>query len=336
MKNLNEFTVNCDMRVLPDELKTESVIHVQDHMPPVIDPRISIKGENHYFKNTIIDLFKDAGVDYNNKTFVFDIYLRFEDFKNAVYTGEVFYGTAKMFKQYNTSWTLPTNVVTKNFSFISNRPREHRRLLGVALKHLIKHNNYSYSFNATNSYPLEELLIGTDYGFDVNNLIDERWITIAHDNKERIGLLNFRDLYDNLFAGSPVSLITEPFFLERGCGFTEKTFMSIYAGQFMIWPGLYKGAVTAKQYGIDVFDDVVDHSYQYIEHPGQRLVEAIKRNYTLLTQLQYASEQRERCWDRLQDNFKQAQDLDKILATILENNPAEWHEYIIKANNSHQ
>jgi hypothetical protein len=333
MKNINEHCIICEMTDLTDELKSSDIIHVQDHMPLPADPRLSIKGQPCYSKNTIIDLFNNAGVDYKDRTFVFDTYLSFEDFPKAVFTGEVLYGTAKKFKQYNMSWKdIPTAPITKNFSFMIGRARAHRKFLATVVKNLIPHNNYSYTMVQADGFPIEELLIDTDYNIDVNNSLPYHNVHIPADTRQRYGLLNFRPLYDAIFARSPISLITEPMFFERGAGCTEKLFMSIYSGQFMIWPGTYKAEETVKRYGIDTFSDIIDHSYQYIEHPGKRVVEAIKRNYKLLTDLEYAQQLHQTHFSRLQHNFKYVQDLNLVMGNILANNPSEWHKYIINVN----
>jgi len=335
MKNLNEHCVTSETTELSEELKSMPVIHVEDHMPIPAESRISIRGEPHYFKNSIIDLFNRAGLDYQERTFVFDVYLSFEDFPKAVFTGEAFYGNAKRFMRYNASWkTIPTAPITKNFSFIISRARAHRKFLAAVVKNLIPHTNYDYTMVHLDGYPADELLIDTDYAIDVNNTLPLKEVVIPFDSRKRDGLLNFRTLYDNIFVGSPVSLITEPMFFERGAGITEKLFMAVYSGQFMIWPGTYKGAETMTKYGIDVFDDVIDHSYQYIEHPGKRVVEAIKRNYQLLTDLEYVTALREQHFTRLENNFKYLQSPDKILEVILSHNPLEWHDYIIKTCNT--
>jgi hypothetical protein len=80
----------------------------------------------------------------------------------------------------------------------------------------------------------------------------------------------------------------------------------------MIWVGSYKAAECAKRLGLDIFDDIIDHSYQYIEHPGKRSVEAILRNIDLLTNLDMQIDLRNKLYQRLNDNLKLMRDPNKL------------------------
>ena len=42
--------------------------------------------------------------------------------------------------------------------------------------------------------------------------------------------------------------------------------------------------------GIDVFDDIIDHSYDVIENPIDRIYQAITKNKELLTNNQYVKD----------------------------------------------
>ena len=64
------------------EFKNNDIIYLNDHMPYSQEIRISIKGVDCYFKNTIIDLFEQKNINYENKKIISDHYLIFEDFKN--------------------------------------------------------------------------------------------------------------------------------------------------------------------------------------------------------------------------------------------------------------
>lgn len=111
-------------------------------------------------------------------------------------------------------------------------------------------------------------------------------------------------LADNVFLPTAVSLIIET--LEPQWGscmtYTEKTMYPIMALTLPIWLGGYQQAQGFKELGFDTFDDVINHSYQYIENPQESISRAIKDNYRLLTDLEHAKEIRRRVMPRLIDN----------------------------------
>jgi hypothetical protein len=123
-------------------------------------------------------------------------------------------------------------------------------------------------------------------------------------------------MYNKLYQNAVTSLVTEPIFFEKGNSITEKTLMSIYSGHFIIWPGGYKIADTLKKIGMDVFDDIIDHSYQYIEHPGKRVIEAFLRNLNFLNDIALQKEQHHLCLDRLNKNLQLFRNIPELNARI--------------------
>lgn len=105
-----------------------------------------------------------------------------------------------------------------------------------------------------------------------------------------------------IFGNSAISLITESILNDNTCHFTEKTLYSVFGLTFPIWCVGYKQAEHWKNHGFDIFDDVIDHSYQYLQSPVQRCFESIRLNLTLLQDLDRLSEIRIRCRDRLLRN----------------------------------
>ena len=95
-------------------------------------------------------------------------------------------------------------------------------------------------------------------------------------------------LQTTVFEPSCVSLITEPSYYERETTHTEKTVMAIYGGTLPIWVGGWRLADFMKSLGFDVFDDVIDHSYQALDDPKDRCYSAIERNLDLLRNVDYA------------------------------------------------
>ena len=89
-------------------------------------------------------------------------------------------------------------------------------------------------------------------------------------------------LKDNLFESSCISLITEPSFYERETVVTEKTLMALWGGTLPIWVGGWGIADWMQSTGFDVFDDIIDHSYQWMPDPYERCYHAIYNNLDIL------------------------------------------------------
>jgi hypothetical protein len=84
--------------------------------------------------------------------------------------------------------------------------------------------------------------------------------------------------------------------------FTEKTLYALLALNFPIWIGGWGHADQFRQMGFDVFDDIVNHSYQYKPTLFERCYSAFDDNSALLTDLKYVSQLRNQCRDRLENN----------------------------------
>jgi hypothetical protein len=128
----------------------------------------------------------------------------------------------------------------------------------------------------------------------------------SHDGQGRINYGTNRaswDILKNVFTDTVVSLIVETVpENEKMCVFTEKTFFSVFGLNFPIWIGGYKQAEFWKKMGFDVFDDVIDHSYQDYDTLIERCVYAIKFNLDILTNINLAAELRIKYHDRLLEN----------------------------------
>ena len=119
-----------------------------------------------------------------------------------------------------------------------------------------------------------------------------------------------------IISKSVVSLISESIRYEKYMVYTEKTIYAIHGLTFPLWIGGYKQAETWAAKGFDVFDDVVNHDYQYCDTLLERCTRAFADNLKILTDLDFAREQKIKHLDRLRKNREllvpvfQKQDLD--------------------------
>jgi len=172
-------------------------------------------------------------------------------------------------QQIQPTWSAKT----KTFNFMINKPRPHRQYLVDEISRLAL-SNYSYSLCWDNC-----AIPRTNYAFGTETVLEQGILNgTIRNSRTYQGLLQH-----TVFEPSCVSLITEPAYAERESIITEKTLMAIYGGTIPIWVGGWRMADAMQHWGFDVFDDVVDHSYQSLADPRARCHEAIHRNLNLLT-----------------------------------------------------
>lgn len=122
---------------------------------------------------------------------------------------------------------------------------------------------------------------------------------------------DFRGDYEQFLAArvfdpTAVSLIIEP--IEPAWQdlivYTEKSLYPVLSCTFPIWIGGRLQAQGWKELGFDAFDDVIDHSYQSAETSQQRMEMAIQLNLRILTDIDFAKDQRDKHLPRLLNNRK--------------------------------
>ena len=105
-----------------------------------------------------------------------------------------------------------------------------------------------------------------------------------------------------MVSQTAVSLITESIRHERYMVYTEKTIYAMQGLTFPIWVGGYAQARTWADKGFDVFDDVINHDYQYCNTLLERCTRAVADNLQILTDLNFAREQKLANLPRLRRN----------------------------------
>lgn len=300
-----------------DFFRKSDYIYLQDHMPASYDFKINIDHNIEYTKNSFKDLLDSFKIDIAKKIFITDHYSLFEPFNLVLpdIKNNVFISNATRFLNEFPNYKSVSELCNaeKKFTFMSNKPRPNRMLSSCVIANLFDSDSISYTYMHHNIAPIiaEELLLDTSYNFE-KKFLTQRWIKtnefeyididgiIAYKHNEIV----FSKIYEALFKCSATSIILEPAFYELGNMFTEKTIMSIYSGHFLIWPGMYKSAETFKDMGFDIFEDIIDHSYQYLEHPGRRIVEAFLRNRDFLNDIDLQNKYRKQMLERLNNNLQ--------------------------------
>lgn len=108
--------------------------------------------------------------------------------------------------------------------------------------------------------------------------------TINNDN-DNVG--NFNQRLRSKYQNSFVEIVSETTFSARGYLLTEKTLNSIYGCNFPIILSGAGAVAHLRDIGFDMFDDIVDHSYDTITNPIDRIATSIENNKKLLVDFEY-------------------------------------------------
>ena len=260
------FVIDALYRYTGEVLNKPEIIYVIDH---------HYDEENNCWP--LQQLLDSSECDPYSHTLLFDMHLHDDIFVkyNPLCIPFFCATTVKEFQKENIipNWTNKT----KTFNFMINKMRPHR----VALLKLVEELNltdctYSlpWTTNPFTSLPVTNYMIGTETQLTQG---------IARSESTR-NSQNYKQLLQKtVFESSCISLITEPTFIEKEALITEKTIMSIYGGNIPIWVSGWRCADSMQRLGFDVFDDIVDHSYQTLEDPLQRVRNSITLNKKLLS-----------------------------------------------------
>lgn len=206
-------------------------------------------------------------------TIVFDHVVQQDEFLDyqCVYYPRLLAREATEFSGITTNWANKTYA----FNFMINKIRPHRLLL-LNLINELNLTNYIHSL-CWQSSPVKSIPT-TDYRLGNEVVLEHSFRNGSYSN----ALVYKKLLQEQIFETSCVSLITEPAYYERETIVTEKTLMAIYGGTVPIWVGGWKIPDYMRNLGFDVFDDIVDHSYQACSDPTERCRLAVINNIQLL------------------------------------------------------
>jgi hypothetical protein len=110
---------------------------------------------------------------------------------------------------------------------------------------------------------------------------------------------NFNQNLRSYYEKTCVDFVAETSYTEHCFNLTEKTANAILGCNYPIWISS-KGTVDfLRSAGFDVFDDVVDHTYDTIDNPIDRLYRAVTDNLELLTN----RERTQRLWKKDKQRF---------------------------------
>lgn len=126
--------------------------------------------------------------------------------------------------------------------------------------------------------------------------------------KDEVGLdsnvYNFNEKLSSLYENTVVEIISETTGVETAFCLTEKYYHSVLACNFPVLVASFGSVSQLRAFGYDVFDDIVDHSYDYEPNPFYRMKMAIDANIKLITDKEYALSKWQTCSERFERNIQ--------------------------------
>lgn len=113
------------------------------------------------------------------------------------------------------------------------------------------------------------------------------------------------------YENSHLEIIAGSLFFEPTPYFSEKEVQSVYGKVFPIFINTHNAVSTWKKiHGMDVFEDIIDHTYDSIEDPTKRLLSAINLNMHLLN----GTTDLVKLWIKNKERFEEnCQQMNKLL-----------------------
>jgi hypothetical protein len=227
-------------------------------------------------------------------------------------------GQAALFKNYG----FPTEFQTSHVAnFLINKKQINRHLLIKLVEWYNIDVDYTWSGIGT-SYDMSPILDELD-GIDSSSWLTQqarasllspiglppKWIEYSDQKKSNIAVTDYGGNYwtwvngiDKVVSQSAISLISESLRFQKAALFSEKTMYSVLGLTFPLWVGGYGQADEWRKLGLDAFDDVIDHGYQYYDTLIERCWWAFALNIDLLTNKEKAANLRQLNATRLIEN----------------------------------
>jgi hypothetical protein len=155
-----------------------------------------------------------------------------------------------------------------------------------------------------------KILVGFDLMRSVLNKPSDTFdIYHVYGGEQNDNIGNFENRLRNLYQDSFVEIVSESSFTPNSFMLTEKTAHSFYGCNFPIILSGAGAVAHLRGLGLDMFDDVVDHSYDQIHNPFDRIVTAVESNRRLLTDSDYAKQSWTHCRSRFERNVRVMRDI---------------------------
>lgn len=256
---------------------------------------------NHTKPSIILDL-EEIFLEYPNTNFILftsvenlEAYLNLPNVKIVPWGGDIT-NQSNCYKSVDP--VLDKNVDSnKTFLCLNRNHRYHRELILSLLldssledfgimscmfqEKLISTENEFFKFNSDQQSLKESFIRGRKKLINYNFPINDDYAIYKTFNNDNVD--NFKNKLVDHYKNTFIEIIVETSYFEDCFLVTEKTANSIHGCNFPIWISSAGTVKFLKSTGLDVFDDIIDHSYDSIEDPLERASAAIKLNSELLS-----------------------------------------------------
>lgn len=211
---------------------------------------------------------------------------------------------------------------TKTFINLNRGPRPFRV---VVMNYLFGHGYDNYGVitylgpkKSRDNWQTFDVLNAIQWNFDeerhkdIRIKIIEGWKKFYHTDfltGDDVNIYNDSNLNDNFnnfntrlrpkYENSFVEIVSEATFESKTYLLSEKTLHTFYGCNFPIILSGCGAVEHLRNIGFDMYDDIIDHSYDTVENPIDRIVTAIESNRRLLVDGDYAKS----CWIKNQSRF---------------------------------
>jgi hypothetical protein len=120
---------------------------------------------------------------------------------------------------------------------------------------------------------------------------------------------NFENRLRKMYQNSFVEIVSETTFITPSFILSEKTAHAFYGCNFPIILNGCGSVAHLRDLGLDVFDDIVDHGYDFVENPFDRVVSAIETNRRLLIDTEYVKQAWKKNRARFERNVEVMRDI---------------------------
>ena len=325
MRIISTLTYQKDLAKLT-HITNDDVVHVYDIFNQAEVDVILLKGTPKYI---ISDHITSSNINFNNIKF----------YGLPLYAN---YISKKIIKNIK----FDNNINTLNcFNFIINK-KQVNRFLCIKLVEWFKLSDFDYTWSAVDqNFDMSKIINELDFlgekspldtdarAFILSKIqLTQKFIKFSDEAIDNSAVHNYgsadwvwQNIMQKLFLSSAVSLITESVAYEPSSAFTEKTIYSVLGLTFPIWVGGYNQAIEWKRLGFDIFDDIIDHSYQSYNTLIERCYYAFANNLDLLQKKEKTKKLRLMVKDRLIKNrtLLLQNQLEKFIDSEINNFPKD-------------
>lgn len=232
-----------------------------------------------------------------------------------------------------------------HWHFISGYTRHHRMMLAIVLAAL---NCEKHGYLKVNPFPIHEYKEWQRF----YKMQKDLRFPFDHDNEETVSLEkgfcrwknNTIDLYPSMpftsqyngnnaenldtylrqyYEHSAIEVITETEYYSKGYHTSEKFLHCMIGSCIPLLIGQQHHVRYLQQLGFDMFEDIIDISYDEIEDPLLRMYTAVKDNLRILSDKDFCVNLHRICHERLKNNRELA--IDGIFDLVRQNTKEEIH-----------